>query len=210
MRLGEDAPMRFLFRQLYEAVCDGHPYGRPVIGRADLIRVRTRDQLMRFYRQHYVPESFTLVVAGSVSPPEVLEAAAPTFGRLPRSGVGRLPVSPVTGARPKNVELVRPGTYAYLGLAWPAPRLDHADTPAVDLLVAILGQSRSSRLTRSVRERLGLVNTISAGYPAPGGARGLPPPGPPRPPHPPRGAADAPQEPPPPRQPGGGGGGVGR
>jgi zinc protease len=170
MRLGEDAPMRFLFRQLYEALFDGHPYGRPVIGRADLIRALTREQLMRFYRHHYVPESFTLVVVGAVSPPEVLEAAARTFGRLPRSGVGRLPVSSVAGARPKNVELVRPGTYAYLGLAWPAPRLDHADTPAVDLLVAILGQSRSSRLTRTVRERLGLVNTISTGYAALEGA----------------------------------------
>lgn len=169
MRLGEDVPTRFLFRQLYAAVFDGHPYGRPVIGRADLVRALTREQLVRFYRRHYVPEAFILVVVGAVRPPEVLEAAARTFGRLPRSGVGRLPVSLVAG-RPKNVELARPGTYAYLGLAWPAPRLDHADTPAVDLLVAILGQSRSSRLTRSVRERLGLVNTISASYAALEGA----------------------------------------
>jgi zinc protease len=163
-------PIRLLLRQLYGAAFDGHAYGRPVIGRADLIRALTREQLTRFYRHHYVPESFTLVVVGPVSPPEVLEAAARTFGRLPRSGVGRLPVSPLAGTSAKNVELARPGTYAHLGLAWPAPRLDHADTPAVDLLAAILGQGRSSRLTRSVRERLGLVNTISTAYTALEGA----------------------------------------
>ena len=51
-------------------------------------------------------------------------------------------------------------------MAWMAPKLDHADTPALDLVVAILGQRRASRLTEALRERLGLVNSISAGYTA--------------------------------------------
>jgi zinc protease len=60
----------------------------------------------------------------------------------------------------------RPGHHAYLGLGWVAPAISHADTPALDLLVGILGQSRASRLTQSVRDRLGLVNTITTGYAA--------------------------------------------
>jgi zinc protease len=51
-------------------------------------------------------------------------------------------------------------------MAWHAPRIDHADTPAVDLLVSILGQTRTSRLTQTLRERMGLVNSINAGYSA--------------------------------------------
>lgn len=170
MRLGEDTPTRLLFRQLYGALFDEHPYARPVIGRSELIQALTRDQLMRFYRNHYVPESFTVVVVGAVNPAEVLDTATRLFGHLPRSGVRRLPVSPVTTAQPKNVELARPGAQAYLGLAWLGSRLDHADTPALDLLTTILGQGRASRLTRSVRERLGLVNTISSDYSALQGA----------------------------------------
>jgi zinc protease len=166
MRLGEDSPNRSLFRRLYELGFDGHPYGRPVIGRLDLIRSLTRDHLLGFYRRHYVPEGFTLVVVGAVDPSEALAVARETFGRLPRGAVPRLPAPPVPTMRDTRSEHIRPGTQAYLGMAWHAPRLDHADTPAVDLLVSILGQSRTSRLTQKLREQLGLVNAISAGYSA--------------------------------------------
>jgi zinc protease len=170
MRLGEDNPGRFLLRQLYGAAFDGHPYGRPVIGTAEIIRGLNRDQLVRFYRRRYVPEAFTLVVVGAVNPSEVLDVAARAFGRLTRSGTRRLPV-PVPGdIRPRKVELSRPGAHIYLGLAWLGPKLDHADTAAVDLLVAIVGQGRASRLTRALRDRLGLVNSIGTSYSAMEGA----------------------------------------
>jgi zinc protease len=166
LRLSQDNPRRFLGRQLYGAAFDGHAYGRPIIGTTGLIRGLTREQLLRFYRRHYIPEAFTLVVVGAVSPTEVLAAATRTFGSLTRSGASRLPPPSTGEGQPRHVELDRPGSHAYLGLAWPAPRIDHADTPAVDLLVGILGQGRSSRLTRSLRDRLGLVNTIGTAYSA--------------------------------------------
>ena len=49
-------------------------------------------------------------------------------------------------------------------MGWLGPKLDHADTPAVDVLVSILGQSRSSRLPQSLRERLALVNSVDSDY----------------------------------------------
>ena len=64
MRLSEDNPRRFLSRRLQEAVFDGHPYGRPVIGTSELVRALSRETLLAFYRRLYVPESFTLVVVG--------------------------------------------------------------------------------------------------------------------------------------------------
>src|SRR5439155_18699021 len=45
IRLGEDSPMRFLFKKTYESVFDGHPYGRPVIGTPELIRDRKSTRL---------------------------------------------------------------------------------------------------------------------------------------------------------------------
>jgi zinc protease len=170
LRLTEDNPTRFLGRQLYSAAFEGHAYGRPVIGTKELILGLTRPQLLRFYRRHYVPEAFTLVVVGAVDPAQVLATATRAFGPLPRTGSGRLPPAAANEWRPRRVELERPGSHAYIGLAWHAPRLDHADTPAVDLLATIMGQGRSSRLTRALRERLGLVNTIGTGYSALEGA----------------------------------------
>src|SRR5213593_3303841 len=118
MRLTEDTPQRHLSRQLYGMVFDSHAYGRPVLGTADIIQKLTRDTLLAFYRRHYVPESFTLVVVGPVSAAETLSAAERTFGRLPRSGFQRLPSSVPTGLTPKKLEVQRPGALAYLGVGW--------------------------------------------------------------------------------------------
>ena len=164
MRLGEDNPRRHLSLRLYELLFDGHPYGRPVIGTREIIQGLSRETLVAFYRRHYVPESFVLVVVGPVVPSAVLAAAERTLGRLPRSGLKRLPLPAPAAVRSKRLEVERPGTQAYLGMAWLGPKLDHADTPVVDLLMSILGQSRSSRLPQTLRERLGLVSSVTAGY----------------------------------------------
>ena len=166
MRLSEDSPQRYLSRRLYGVVFGSHPYGRSVLGTAEIIQALTRDTLLSFYRRYYVPESFVLVVVGPVDPTETLRAAERSLGRLPRSGFQRLPAPAPVTLTPRKVDMPRPGALAYLGLGWLGPKLDHADTPAVDLLVSILGQSRSSRLPQSLRERLALVNSVGSDYAA--------------------------------------------
>jgi zinc protease len=173
MRLSDDNPRRRLGRQLYTQLFEGHPYGRHIIGTPELVRALTRDTLASFYRRHYVPETFAVVVVGAVDPREVLATAASTFGRLPRRGVTRLPAAPPPPFRPQRQDITHPGGHAHLGLAWPATRVDHADTPALDLLASILGRSRSSRLVQSLRERDGLVVSVSASLSALEGAGGL-------------------------------------
>ena len=173
MRLSEDAPRRRLGRELYTQLFQGHPYGRQIIGTPELVRGLTRDTLASFYRRQYTPEAFAVVVVGAVDPSQVLATAAATFGRLPRGGVARLPVAAPPPFRPQRQDLTHPGAHAHLGLAWPATRLDHADTPALDLLAWILGRSRSSRLVQGVRERDGLVVSVSASVTALEGAGGV-------------------------------------
>jgi zinc protease len=166
MRVTEDSPQRYLVRQLYGVVFGAHPYGRSGLGTPKIIQALTRGTLLSFYRRYYVPESFALVVVGPVDPAETLRAAERSLGRLPRSGFQRLPAPAPASLTPKKVDVPRPGALAYLGLGWLGPKLDHADTPAVELLVSILGQSRSSRLPQSLRERLALVNSVGSDYAA--------------------------------------------
>jgi len=170
MRLNDDNPRRFLVRELFTAAFEGHPYGRPVIGSADVISALSRETLVGFYRRHYAPEMFALVVVGAVDPDEVLRVARATLGGLSRSGTRRLPPPLPPAPRAVRLELTRPSGQAHLGLAWHAPRLDHADTPALDLLMSILGRTKASRLVAALREREGIVNSISSGLTALEGA----------------------------------------
>jgi len=163
MRQGQDSPRRLVTRTIYSQLFEGHAYGREILGTPDIIRGLTRDTLLSFYRHRYVPEAFSVVVVGPVDAETVVSTARATFGRLPRTGTGRLPLAAPAQFRPRRTELVRQGAHAYLGMAWPAPRLDHADTPALDLLVSILGGRRSSRLVQALREERGTVVAIDAG-----------------------------------------------
>ncbi len=166
MRLSQDNPRRMLTRTLYAQLFEAHPYGREILGTPALIRALTRDTLLSFYRHHYAPEAFAVVVVGPVDPEQVIATARATFGRLPRSGTGRLPLGGPPAFHPRRTEIVRQGGHAYLGMAWPATRLDHADTPALDLLASILGGRRSSRLVQSLREQRGLAVSVDAGLAA--------------------------------------------
>ncbi len=49
-----------------------------------------------------------------------------------------------------------------LSLAWHIPEITHPDVPALDLLSTVLGEGRSSRLYRRVREEAGLAFGVSA------------------------------------------------
>ena len=170
MRLNEDNPRRFLVRELFSGAFAGHPYGRPVIGTSNVITGLNRETLVGFHRRHYVPETFTLVVVGAVQPAEVLRVARATLGMVPRGNGKRLPPATPPAPRRVRLELTRPTAQAHLGLAWQGSRLDHADTPTLDVLASILGRSKSSRLVASLRERQALVSGINSGLTALEGA----------------------------------------
>jgi zinc protease len=170
MRLNEDTPRRFLAQELFSQAFEGYPYGRPVIGTSKIIRGLTRETLVSFYRRHYVPVTFALVVVGAVDLDDVLRVARATLGGLPRAGTPRLPPSSPPPPRRVRLTLSRVGVQAHLGFAWQAPRLDHADTPALDLLMSILGRSKTSRLVAALRERTALVSSINSGLTALEGA----------------------------------------
>jgi zinc protease len=63
------------------------------------------------------------------------------------------------------VTIVRPTRETYLGLAFPAPAIRHVNQAcAMDVLASVLGQGRTSRLYRRVRDQRRLVTTIGAYY----------------------------------------------
>ncbi len=165
MNLVEDDPEKFLGRRLGELAYAPHPYGRPILGTREQIQALTRGRLAAYYRKHYIPRNMVLVVVGAVTAEEVRALAAKTFGRLGGAAPARpaLPPPPARD-RSRRAEVPREEKQAYLGLAWRAPATSDGDIYAVDLLTYILGDSPSSRLNQTVRERLRLVSAIEAGY----------------------------------------------
>jgi len=122
---GENDPDQFLDQELVATAFKAHPYGHPTIGwLADLERM-TRDDLYGYYRQWYVPNNASLVIVGDVDTDEALRRAEHHFGKIPGGAVParQQTVEPEqTGER--RVTIRKPGTTAYLKVAYHAPSVD--------------------------------------------------------------------------------------
>src|ERR1700754_869860 len=76
----EDDPQDTVFDVLGEAVFGGHPLGRPIIGRAPVIRDTPVDRIRDFHAARYVPESVVIAAAGSIDHDQIVELARRTEG----------------------------------------------------------------------------------------------------------------------------------
>ncbi len=157
-----DNPSAVATETLYEEMFDAHPIRRWRIGtEAGLKRLR-REDVWQYYRGLYRPSNIILIVAGDVDPDHTFELVEGLYADMPAGEPARAPrpeEPPRRGFRLRELdgEIV----HSYLELGWRTPETAHPDTAILDLLAAVLGQGRASRLYRGVREQ-GLVTSIHA------------------------------------------------
>ena len=164
-----DDPDNRLWDALFATAFREHPYRHPIIGHRDVFAAVSREELLAYYRERYVPENLVVVVVGDVDAPAILGEIGRHFGSVPRrrSVPVLVPAEPRQLA-PRREHRVEEVEVCRSILAWPIPGLTHIDAPALDLLAAVVGQGESSLLWREVRDRAGLVHQIDAGAWNPG------------------------------------------
>ncbi len=158
-----DDPDRMNSQQLFATAYRQHPYAHPIIGYLDVFNQITREDLVTYYKARYVPNNITFVVVGDVRATEVLAQLEQLFERHPRRALPPvyLPAeAPQLGRR--EARGVFPTELSRWVAAWHIPGITHPDTPALDVLATLLGEGRSSRLYRRVREDKELAHAISA------------------------------------------------
>jgi predicted Zn-dependent peptidase len=156
----EDDPQDTVFDVLGEAVFGEHPLGRPIIGRAPVIRDTPVEQIAEYHARRYVPRQVVIAAAGSVDHDAIVALAERTMRN------GGVP-DPVAAPQPAPSELVRAIRFQRkdteqchvclggLGL----PRGDSRRF-AARVLDAIFGGLSSSRLFQAVREERGLAYSV--------------------------------------------------
>jgi predicted Zn-dependent peptidase len=156
----EDDPQDTVFDVLGEAVFGAHPLGRPIIGRAPVIRDTPVDQIAEYHSRRYVPGQIVIAAAGSVDHDAVVELAERTL----RNGMLGDPVDAPDPAPSELVPVVRfqrkdtEQCHVCLG-GLGLPRGDRRRF-AARVLDAIFGGLSSSRLFQAVREERGLAYSV--------------------------------------------------
>ena len=163
--LNDDSAVRSGFIQLYSTAYRAHPYRRPVVGRREIIQRLTRDQLFEFYRTYYGPANVTLVIAGDVATAEVMVKVRRVLGAW-RHAVQRRAAAPAEPplSEVRRAVVARDVRVATILLGWMGPDVRNPDHYALDVLTFVLGQGRGARLTRSLRDRQQLVQSIGAAF----------------------------------------------
>ena len=161
--MGMDDPDRMAGQLLFATAFQRHPYRLPVIGLLDVFNQLSSADVMDYYRARYVPNNLTFIVVGDVDADAVNKQLENFFRDYPARSLRPVFIPsepPQLGRREMHEEFVTELTR--LSLAWHIPEITHPDVPTLDLLSTILGDGRSSRLYRRVREESGLAYGVSA------------------------------------------------
>ena len=158
-----DEPDRQASLLLFATAYERHPYRLPVIGAMEIYNQLTQEQVMQYYKSRYVPNNLTFIVVGDVDGEKIHQQLADFFKAYPEKSLKPIFVPeepPQLGRREVHNEF--PTELSRLYLAWHIPEITNPDVPALDLLSVVLGEGRSSRLYRRVREQTGLAFSVSA------------------------------------------------
>lgn len=163
IKRAEDQPQAKVSRALFETAFEAHPYRRPVIGFADVVRTFTREQILAFYRAHYRPDRLCVVAVGDFDADEAREKIEQAFA----GADGRAAPMPPRAVEPPQTEarvraLSDEVEETHLAISFRGPSIRDPDLFALDVLAVLLGQGESSRLSNHVRHELQLVNEIYA------------------------------------------------
>ena len=161
--MGEDDPDRFLSRLFWSTLFREHPYRYPVIGYRTLFEGLTRQDLVDYYHKMYHPNNMILVGVGDFDSRIALAQIEEAFSSFKRESLPPVYIPDEPDQRgPRRVEREFEVQQIYLLMGFRTVGIQSNDMYPLDVLAIILGQGRSSRLFRKIREEKGLVNAISS------------------------------------------------
>lgn len=160
-----DKPTTTLYKNMTKEFYKNHPYKRDVIGTKEVIENITREQILDFYNKWYVPSNMITVVAGDVNATEVLEKVKKSFNQQTQAPkqkklVYKKDKKPSSCVENKVKSDVETG-YVLIGFKSAESPTDK-DSYALDVLATIIGDGKTSRLYKNLKEQKQLVHSVSA------------------------------------------------
>jgi predicted Zn-dependent peptidase len=137
------------------------PYGRNTMGEKADLEALTLDDVRGAYLNRYTPAGAVLALAGDVDLEQVRDRATQLFG----GWRGEAPEAVFGPPVHKKYHFEQqPSEQVHIGLAYPSVPETHADYYLARLAIEILSGGMSGRLFTEIREKKGLVYSVSASY----------------------------------------------
>ena len=133
-----------MFAQMFPV---GHPYNWTTIGSLEDLSAASMDDVKAFFRQYYVPNNASLVIAGDFDPKLAKTWVEKYFGGIPTGAAITRPnpaMPKMSGETRKTYEdsVQLPRLY----MVWHSSASNSTDEAALDMLSSVLSSGRGSRL----------------------------------------------------------------
>lgn len=151
-RQGENQPYGQQWNYITKAMYPpGHPYSWTVIGEMEDLNAASLEDVHEWFKAYYGAANATIAIAGDIEPEEAYEKVLKYFGDIP-SG-------PTIGRQEVNIPVHNENTYqvyedriseARVVNVWNTPQLGNKEDIHFDLIAAILGSGKNSRLYKKL------------------------------------------------------------
>ena len=152
----ENSPDGLLYLAMMKKLFEGTPYGQSVIGDEADLKALTRDQMMAFFKDYYVPNNAILAITGDVDPDEVIKIVREKYEDIPASNnLAELKKVQNDPERFKSKAVLGTEYKLYATnpnpkfiMAYPAEKIGTRKSYAMDIVANILANGGSSYLVQ--------------------------------------------------------------
>jgi len=165
LAMGRDNPDRQSTELFFSTVYSTHPARHPVIGYEEVYRALTREDVMAYYKERYVPNNLVFIVVGDIQPAKIREQITQLMGPWKRKAIPPfyVPEEPVQISERVAIEDSRTAAQqSRLHLGYQTCDFRSPDAAPLEVLSLIAGHGYSSRLYQSLREQKKLVHEVDA------------------------------------------------
>jgi predicted Zn-dependent peptidase len=159
----EDDPQDLIFDLLGESIFPGHPLGRAILGRSQVVAEATRKQLLSFHHDRYFPSNVVIAAAGSIDHEQLVKwAEIAMASAAPRAAADGLTLAapPPPPERPRALFRTKDTEQYHVCLGAVGIARDDERRFALRVLDSLAGGTSSSRLFQAVREQRGLAYAV--------------------------------------------------
>lgn len=163
----DNNPAAYFGEALRRNLWQEHPYSRPVTGTDEEILSLTKQDVIDFYKKHYVPNNAILVLSGDIDVYTAKKLAEKYYGNLPRGAEpARKPMPEIEPSIRQKLEMSRPqinGVTVVKSYAAPSFNVKPEYRYALSVLASYMGDGDTSKLYKKLvlRDKKALGVSVS-------------------------------------------------
>jgi len=161
----KDNPHAQLYEKFMSTIYKQAAYKNSVIGTEDVIANIPREEIVKYFKEHYIPSRMVIAVVGDIDIKETKKVISETLGQNQNTNPNLIEPDIIekddTGTEVTSTDKL---AHTYMLAGFLGPDMSSKDVYVADVALNILGAGKSSRLNKVLKEEKQLVYSISSSF----------------------------------------------